>query len=746
MVQALERLSARTGVAVGGELRIDPRVRTQGVQGRMSPEAALRRMLRHTGLSAQKVGERSFRLVRLIPTVKAAPVSEVEPVQPDIVVTATKRPQRASILGGNIEYVTFRTPLGAGDSSRGPAELAARIPSISSTALGRGRDKLFLRGIADSSFPGMTEATLGEYFGEARINFNAPDPGLLLYDVDRIELLKGPQGTLYGGGTLGGVLRIEPERPNLDRATGFVDATISSTRSGDLGSTAAGVVNLPLVEGVAGTRLLAYRTLDGGYIDDEGRRARNVNRATTEGGRAELRVAAGPWQIDVIGTHQRIDSRDSNYAVAALGPLIRATSIAQPSRNDFDLLDVETRGTLWNNDFVSTTSIGRNNLQATYDATSRVGSPAPFQDVRRIIALNHETRLAHSSPEGAGWVLGISALAQREASEQFAEQPALASFASNSRSRRLNVAAFAQGSLRVGDFLLTSGLRGTYSRLRGSTAVELASGEPAEFRSTDFNVSPMAEVTWVANEHASISLDYRQGFRAEGIAVSRLDRDFPNAPAGFHLYNFEPDLIRVGSLDFSLRTGGARPLDLQATVSAVNWNKIQGSVIDEAGFLSAANLGYANLLNLALSASWKVRPHISLRTGTSITKGLYRTRGPGVVGEVASVPDISTYGSVDWEKRLLTDWGLGVEARFAYRGRSRLGLGFLHDVDQGDTLSTSLAARLTRGRYAVSLSVENLADDQSSLFGYGNPFTVRDEHQTTPQRPRTLSVGFHAGL
>ncbi|RYF06974.1 MAG: TonB-dependent receptor, partial [Oxalobacteraceae bacterium] len=234
VMEAIGRLSAQLGLSVGGEVVIGPRIRTRAIRGKMSAEAALRRMLQGTGINVQKVRSRSFRLTRLkLPAKQAVPQVAYETTD-DIVVTATKRSLPASLLGGKIEYVGFETPLGARDSGRGPADLAARIPSLSSTALGRGRDKLFLRGIADSSFAGATEATLGEYLGEARINFNAPDPGLLLYDVDRIELLKGAQGTLYGAGSLGGVLRIEPERPNLARASGFVDASISSTRSGGL--------------------------------------------------------------------------------------------------------------------------------------------------------------------------------------------------------------------------------------------------------------------------------------------------------------------------------------------------------------------------------------------------------------------------------------------------------------------------------------------------------------------------------
>ncbi|WP_163278767.1 Plug domain-containing protein, partial [Enterobacter hormaechei] len=73
-----------------------------------------------------------------------------------------------------------------------------RVASLASTHLGPGRNKLFIRGIADSSFVGPTQATVGQYWGNSRITYSAPDPDLKLYDIGRVEVLEGPQGTLYG--------------------------------------------------------------------------------------------------------------------------------------------------------------------------------------------------------------------------------------------------------------------------------------------------------------------------------------------------------------------------------------------------------------------------------------------------------------------------------------------------------------------------------------------------------------------
>jgi hypothetical protein len=78
----------------------------------------------------------------------------------------------------------------------GTEKITQRVPTVASTYLGSGRNKLFIRGIADSSFTGPTQATVGQYLGDLRLSYNAPDPDLRLSDLARVEVLEGPQGTL----------------------------------------------------------------------------------------------------------------------------------------------------------------------------------------------------------------------------------------------------------------------------------------------------------------------------------------------------------------------------------------------------------------------------------------------------------------------------------------------------------------------------------------------------------------------
>ena len=182
----------------------------------MDAETAIKRLASSSQLRLQKVGPRSYLLVsapRRIParsqrqpvfralTTPAEPIQQAEPQ--DIVVTASKRDTLSQRFAGQwvrIDGDEFK-PLGVA----GTEAIEARSVGFSSTHLGAGRNKLFIRGIADSSFSGPTQSPVGQYFGDMRIGYSGPNPDLKLVDMNSVEVLEGPQGTLYGSGALGGI-------------------------------------------------------------------------------------------------------------------------------------------------------------------------------------------------------------------------------------------------------------------------------------------------------------------------------------------------------------------------------------------------------------------------------------------------------------------------------------------------------------------------------------------------------------
>jgi iron complex outermembrane receptor protein len=346
-IHSFDVASARLGEAIsafGTQARIsigisDPRlanVRVRGVHGRMSVERALARLLKDSGLAYQAIDAQTYRIVAARPPQDKS-VERIEPAPPvvfaDIVVTASKRAIGLRDFPATVSIVRPDDLGLAGTAGKGTDAIVDALPSVNSTHLGPGRNKLFIRGVADSSFTGPTQATVGQYLGDVRLNYNAPDPNLTLYDVDRVEVLEGPQGALYGAASLGGIIRIIPNSPQPDRLSARFEAGMVTTRHGASGSDLAAMLNIPILSDRIAMRAVAYRSIDGGYIDDVGRGLEDVNRSRTIGGRLNLRIAPGDgWTIDTGGLVQNINSADSQYAERHR-PAVRQRLSARPNRH-----------------------------------------------------------------------------------------------------------------------------------------------------------------------------------------------------------------------------------------------------------------------------------------------------------------------------------------------------------------------------------------------------------------------------
>ncbi|MEM1052458.1 MAG: TonB-dependent receptor, partial [Pseudomonadota bacterium] len=236
---AIRTLSRQTRVSIASSDRGLRKIRSRSVRGNLSTGEALRRLLQGTPFRAVNIRGGGFRIERKPQPRRVAasparpattPKRQLPPPPPPqpIIVEATKRSAASIDYAGGIRVLDLAIP-GLVPAAAGLDELLTRVPSVSGTALGTGRNKIFLRGIADSSFNGPTQSTIGLYLGEQRVIFSAPNPDLRLVDVETVELLEGPQGSLYGAGTLAGLLRVNPRAadPSGFASEGWVGGAIT---------------------------------------------------------------------------------------------------------------------------------------------------------------------------------------------------------------------------------------------------------------------------------------------------------------------------------------------------------------------------------------------------------------------------------------------------------------------------------------------------------------------------------------
>lgn len=174
---------------------------------------------------------------------------------------------------------------------------AASPPSSSPRHLATGATSSFIRGIADSSFNGASQPTTAIYVDDAPVSLGSPNPNLRLHDIAALEVLEGLQGTLYGAGSIGGVIRVVPRPVNLGEIEGMATAEAQVLGS-EAGWKLGGALNLPVLPGSAGLRLVGYSERSPGYIDDP-HRGDGINQVDVAGARAAFALdLAGGFRLD----------------------------------------------------------------------------------------------------------------------------------------------------------------------------------------------------------------------------------------------------------------------------------------------------------------------------------------------------------------------------------------------------------------------------------------------------------------
>src|SRR5262245_51466134 len=183
----------------------------------------------------------------------------------EIVVTALKRetllsttPLAVTALSG--ERLEF---LGAEEFN----DYFRRVPGLATADSGTGRKRYLIRGVSTIE-TGLSQATVAQYLDEVPITDNfdqQPDPRFV--DIDRFEVLRGPQGTLFGARSMAGTIRTITRKPKLERTEGMGSISLSDTRFGSFNTNVEGTLNLPLGDKAA-FRGSGFYSFQDGYIDN----------------------------------------------------------------------------------------------------------------------------------------------------------------------------------------------------------------------------------------------------------------------------------------------------------------------------------------------------------------------------------------------------------------------------------------------------------------------------------------------
>jgi iron complex outermembrane recepter protein len=252
---------------------------------------------------------------------QSSPASSAADETQEVLVTATRRAESILDVPMAISAVTGETL-----NERGLTQIesfAAQVPGFSVESAGSLGVRLVLRG-QNAGGSGATVATMFDDVvlssASALSRGSLVTPNLDTFDIERIEVLRGPQGTLYGATAQGGLLKYVARAPDLDEWGGRIELGLDNISDGDTGYSVKGVVNMPISPGVAAVRLTGYANDIAGYVDNPLLGLDDVNSGERNGGRVALAIQPSDAlriRLTAVLQSESIDSEGLTQLVGA---------------------------------------------------------------------------------------------------------------------------------------------------------------------------------------------------------------------------------------------------------------------------------------------------------------------------------------------------------------------------------------------------------------------------------------------
>jgi iron complex outermembrane recepter protein len=427
----------------------------------------------------------------------------------EVIVTAQRREERLRDVPISITAITSDDIENRGANRLQDLQFA--IPGLWSVETSPGSERLQIRGISQQS--GLP--TVATYLDEMNMNPNAVTGGMVQRSVDleRIEVLKGPQPTLYGEGAMGGTIRYITARPNLDDFQGRAEGQVGTIDGGNTAYRVEGMANLPIAKGVFGLRLAGAYENTGGYIDTP--RGKNVNatRYTTFRAKA-LWAPTDAFEGSLMYTHQEHDQRDADYANDA-GVYSYPNSVAQPQKGNYDVANLVLVYDTGPVELLSSTGylnfVGRSDVFFPFGFPIGGGVILPLASISRSAGeferWSQELRMTSKSDGPIRYVLGAT-YTDDSVRSGFASPPYPATVPLTPGQTSKAWAVYGEGSYVSGPVTLTLGAR--YFSDRRSDA--------ARTKYNRFNTfNPRANVSVKTGDSGIVYANVAKGFRSGGF-------------------------------------------------------------------------------------------------------------------------------------------------------------------------------------------------------------------------------------
>jgi len=684
----------------------------------------------------------------------------------EVIVTAQKREQAAQDIPISIFAVTGDTLEQAGiNSLEGIRDIAAGLEIVS---VNPGAVQIAMRGVTNLSGGIESTAAVGYYLDETPVSaFATAMPEFAMWDANRVEVLRGPQGTLFGEGSMGGTIRVITNKPDSSDFYGRVQGEVSTIDGGETGYAGRGVVNIPLAEDTLALRLTLSHIDQGGWVDVPDLDEEDTNNIQSTDIRAALRwTPSDKLTVDLSYMYQdlELDNTFGQTSPGVLDPqdqLSYAGPVGQLSTeaSDYDLFNLTIDYDLGFASLVSATSNFNQDRSWLDDLTPQMplffGIPGTSDSTgaTTVDVFTQEFRLVSIGDERLDWTAGVFYKTNdREAVQTFFfDLPAwglVDQAASLQESSADSWAVFAdidfeftdRWSGQLGGRYYSDDRELTTTDLEDSLIFGTVAGTVTSGSGSDSHFSPKVALTWTGDDtlfYAKVA----NGFRSGGTN--------PN-------HSFKPDQIpdifgpeELWSYELGLKNMLADGrVQLNAYVYFNDWTDLQlGFVTDDGLFGYTENAGSAESKGGELEFLWVPTDRLTWAinlsyTNAKITEDVYNAFGELIAAKGNKIP-------------FVPEWSLGTTLDYIWpvsdklEGVVHLGYAF-RDANYSEPSNDEARendkynqVRLRGGiqgeRWGLYAFVTNLLNEDDTTYKL-RPVAATPLTYTTYVRPRTIGV------
>ena len=589
--------------------------------------------------SALRFGASASLLALLCGGVPAFAQTAGEAAESDIIiVTATKRDANLQDIPFSINAQTAADIQKSGATTL--EDLSRNVAGLAIQNLGPGQSQVSIRGVSAGQIvrdqPGVKEQ-VGIYLDESVISLSLFTPDLDFFDLNRVETLRGPQGTLFGSGSIGGTLRYITNQPKLGVTEGLVEANANLVDGDDFGGHVKGAVNLPVGDKVA-VRAVGYYTRYGGFVDaiTPTGITKDINDGERYGGRLAITFEPSDTvSITPRVVYQRIETdgfnRQELFNLYANPFTTTRPAVTFKERQQFLLLqeafvdetliaDATIKIGFGGVDLTSVSSYSDRSILVSRDASALTGSvsvdlgfptagvllPSNLRDTTELETISQELRLSSSSKGPFQWVLGgfysnVDRFYRQRLPTPGYDAFTDARFGAGTSSGAANgfplnspfnsdlpydidqYALFGEGSYEFDKLTLTAGARYyDFKEVRSFKTGGLFSNADNQTAKTKSNgVTPRFLASYKLSDNATVNVQAAKGFRLGGV------NDPLNIP-----------LCSGGATGIDALTFGNRPRYKDETL----WNYEVGLKTRSNGITVNGAVFYTDIKNLQVTA------------------------------------------------------------------------------------------------------------------------------------------------